>query len=413
MTYDNDRDRSLRSAERRLVLAPPGTSGASGAPMARWCKHDRHSGSASDPARGREEARALMSKRGTYRVAQLTLAAALLAGIAARPLRAADEPKAEAKPAIPGAPAQPSVNPPAPPHPTSGTPAATDKSAKLPPAAARPVDFGRDIKPLFEASCIQCHAKGKTKGGLSLETREAFLKGGKTGPAAVIGKSADSLIVHLVAGTDPENVMPMKGTKWTPEQVGLMRAWLDQGAAWDASITFARPEPLNLHPRPVPLPPGSEPHPIDRWMSAYFQSKSITPPSVVDDRAFARRAYLDVIGLLPTSAQLDAFLSDSAPDKRAKLAHKLLSDNANYADHWLTFWNDLLRNDYKGTGYIDGGRKQITGWLYASLIGNKPYDQFVRELINPSGDAEGFVKGIVWRGSVPPAMSPPMQAGQH
>ena len=78
----------------------------------------------------------------------------------------------------------------------------------------------------------------------------------------------------------------------------------------------------------------------------------------------------------------------------------MLDDRRAYADHWLTFWNDLLRNDYAGTGYIDGGRKQITGWLYQSLLDNKPYDQFVRELISPTPDSEGFINGIKWRGRV-------------
>src|SRR3954467_7104583 len=151
----------------------------------------------------------------------------------------------------------------------------TDASGALPPAASTHIDFAKDIKPLFEASCIQCHAKGKTKGGLSLETREAFLKGGKSGPVVVPGKSGGSLIVHLVAGVDPENVMPMKGTKWTPEQVGLLRAWIDQGAAWDPGVTFARPEPLNLRPRSVNLPTGTDAHPVDRFASAYFSSKGI------------------------------------------------------------------------------------------------------------------------------------------
>src|SRR5215210_6316584 len=93
-------------------------------------------------------------------------------------------------------------------------------AAKLPPPVARTVDFEKEIKPLFEAACIKCHAKGKEKGGFSLETRGAFLKGGDTEPAAVVGRSSESYIVELVAGIDPDNVMPKKGTKWTPEQVG-------------------------------------------------------------------------------------------------------------------------------------------------------------------------------------------------
>src|SRR5438045_7089841 len=104
--------------------------------------------------------------------------------------------------------------------------------AKLPAPAGRPVDFVKDIKPLFDASCVQCHGKGKAKGGFSLETRDTLLKGGESGPAVVAGKSGESRLVHLVAALDPDNVMPMKGTKWTAEQVALVRAWIDQGAVW-------------------------------------------------------------------------------------------------------------------------------------------------------------------------------------
>src|SRR6187455_2007778 len=105
--------------------------------------------------------------------------------------------------------------------------AAAAPAVKLPPPATHAVDFEKEIKPLFEAACIKCHAKGKDKGGFSLETRESFLKGGDTGPGAIVGKSAESYVVELVSGIDPDNVMPKKGTKWTAEQVGLLRAWID------------------------------------------------------------------------------------------------------------------------------------------------------------------------------------------
>ena len=111
----------------------------------------------------------------------------------------------------------------------------------------------KDIKPLFEAACIKCHAKGKDKGGFSLETRESFLKGGDTEAGATVGKSAESNVVQLVAGLDPDSIMPKKGTRWTPEQVGLLRAWIDQGAVWPAGLTFAKPPAENLQARKVDL----------------------------------------------------------------------------------------------------------------------------------------------------------------
>lgn len=291
--------------------------------------------------------------------------------------------------------------------------AAAASSATLPPAATHPVDFEKEIKPLFEAACIKCHAKGKDKGGFSLETREAFLKGGDTGPGAVIGKSGESNIVELVAGLDPDSVMPKKGTRWTPEQVGLLRAWIDEGAPWPQGITFAKPAPQNLTPREISLTERPNVQSIDNLLATYFAAKGVVFPTPVEDRIFARRAYLDLIGLLPTPEQLEAFLTDPSPDKRGHLVRRLLDDRRGYADHWLTFWNDLLRNDYRGTGFIDGGRKQISGWLYRALLENMPYNRFVAELVSPTQASEGFSRGIIWRGNVNASMLPPMQAAQN
>jgi mono/diheme cytochrome c family protein len=277
--------------------------------------------------------------------------------------------------------------------------------ATLPPPAAREVDFVKDIQPLFEAACVKCHAKGKAKGDFSLETRETFLKGGETGAGAVVGKSAESNVVKLVASADADEVMPKKGSRWTAEQIGLLRAWIDQGAKWPQGVTFAKPEPQNLKPRAVAAAS------LDALVEKYAAAHSLTLPPVVDDRTFARRTYLDTIGMLPTPEQLDAFLADP---NRAQLVRTLLADRRNYAEHWLTFWNDLLRNDYKGTGFIDGGRRQITGWLFSSLIENKPYDQFVAELIAPRDEtSEPFTRGIIWRGVVNASMLQPMQAAQN
>jgi len=120
-----------------------------------------------------------------------------------------------------------------------------------------------------------------------------------------------------------------------------------------------------------------------------------------------------IVARLPSAEQLGAFEKDTAAEKRASLVRSLLADKRGYAEHWLTFWNDLLRNDYKGTGFIDGGCKQITGWLHAALRENKPYDRFVAELVNPGYASEGFTSGILWRGNVNASMLPPMQAAMN
>src|SRR5690606_10300654 len=133
------------------------------------------------------------------------------------------------------------------------TPAQLDQ---LPSPAAR-VDFSKDIAPILQSSCANCHGRGKAKGGFQIDTRETFLKEADSGPAVIPGNSRDSHLIHLVSGLDPDNVMPQKGTRLTAEQVGLMRAWIDQGLPWDDNITFAREPHRNLMPRRPTLPPAS------------------------------------------------------------------------------------------------------------------------------------------------------------
>src|SRR5690606_10988946 len=140
---------------------------------------------------------------------------------------------------------------------------------------------------------------------------------------------------------------------------------------------------------------------------------SIPWPGLVDDKTFIRRVYLDVTGLIPTPGEISAFVEDNDPCKREKLVDQLLHRDDDYAQHWLTFWNDLRRNDYSGTGYITGGRFDITRWLYNSLYDNKPYNWFVKELISASKESAGFVKGIKWRGTINSSQSTEMQAAQN
>jgi mono/diheme cytochrome c family protein len=285
----------------------------------------------------------------------------------------------------------------------------------LPQASARPVSFSQDIKPILEARCVQCHGRGRDKGRLRIDTRESLLQGGDSGPAVKTGKSQESLLIELVSGLDPDDVMPKKGTRLTAEQVGLLRAWIDQGLPWDAGVTFAKPAPLNLAP-PAPkveVSASSPLNPIDQILAPYFAARQVRPGGVVEDRVFARRVYLDAIGLLPPAEELEAFVRDEQPGKRTQLVKRVLAQDRPYAEHWLSFWNDLLRNDYRGTGYIDGGRQQISAWLFDALATNMPYDRFVAQLVNPAPGSAGFINGIVWRGAVNASQTPALQAAQN
>lgn len=300
---------------------------------------------------------------------------------------------------------------------TAGRVAGQDANA---PGGGRRVEFRTQIAPILKSQCLACHSADRHRGGLVLNTRENALSGGESGPAIVPGDSAASLLMQRVTSTDPDLAMPRNRPRLPDADIALLRAWIDQGLEWtgDASgVDAALQYDLKLREVTLPTEAGSadaarRTHPIDALLAPYFAEYDIRV-SAVDDSVFLRRAYLDVIGLLPTPAEQDEFARDTRPEKRALLARKLLDDRRRYAEHWLTFWNDLLRNDYKGTGYIDGGRQQITQWLHDALYENKPYDRFVTELVAPTPGSEGFASGIIWRGVVNASQTPPMQAAQN
>jgi mono/diheme cytochrome c family protein len=289
-------------------------------------------------------------------------------------------------------------------------------TAMLPAAATRTINFSKDIKLILQSRCIRCHGRGKSKGGFRIDSRETILEGGQDGPALEIGKSSESYLVRLIAGVDKETVMPPEGNRLTPEQVGLIRAWIDTGLEWEPGFTLGRFKEAPLAPHRPDVPPAEDAalsNPIDRFVAPYLKEHGKAIPGPVSDNVFARRASLDVVGLLPSPSELEAFVKDNSPDKREKLVNHFLSDGQGYAENWMSFWNDALRNDFAGTGYIDGGRKQITGWLYQALKSNLPYDEFITQLIHPTEDAEGFIKGIIWRGVVNSSQTPEMQAAQN
>jgi hypothetical protein len=274
------------------------------------------------------------------------------------------------------------------------------------------VDFAHDVLPILKARCAECHTNGTYKGSFSLDTRQDILKA----KAVVPGKSDASELFKRITSKDPKVRMPSKGEPLAAKDIDLLRAWIDQELPWEEGFTFkagAYVAPLKPRRPVLPAARDGRDHPIDRILEAYYAQHKVALPAPLDDAAFMRRAYLDVIGLLPTPEELSTFLKDPATDKRGRLVRRLLDDQRGYSDHWLTFWNDLLRNDYSGTGYIDGGRKQISGWLYSSLLANKPYDQFVRELISPTPESEGFIKGIQWRGNVNASQVRELQFAQN
>jgi hypothetical protein len=262
------------------------------------------------------------------------------------------------------------------------------------------IDFAHDVVPVLKKHCAECHTEEKSEGGFSFNTQRQLLESGY----AEAGKPDESRILELIQSRDAEEQMPPKDRKrLSAKEIETLRRWVAAGLPWEPGLRFAATgyEPPLL-PRDVVLPPAtvSGLNPIDRILHSYWNDQGVASPEIVDDDVFLRRVYLDLIGLHPSLDQQEDFLNDARGDRRRQLIDDLLRGDRDYAEHWMTFWNDLLRNDYAGTGYIDGGRRQITAWLYGALVKNTPYDQFVRELISPTAASDGFISGIKWRGSV-------------
>lgn len=278
------------------------------------------------------------------------------------------------------------------------------------------VDFAHQVVPILKKHCAECHMGDKKKGGFSMNDRASLMTGGENGLVVDSAKPETSLLLEVVHTDDEDLRMPPKGPGLSEDEVRLLKQWVAEGLPWEAGFAFQKPayEP-SLKPRKVILPPavdGRE-NPVDRLVDAYFKEKNLPRPEPVSDGVFLRRVSLDLIGLLPTPEELAAFQKDPSPDKRQKMIGQLLNRDLDYAEHWLTFWNDLLRNDYSGTGFITGGRKQISKWLYEALLNNKKFDQFTRELIAPQTDeSRGFIDGIKWRGEVSAGQTVEIQFAQ-
>jgi hypothetical protein len=281
------------------------------------------------------------------------------------------------------------------------------------------IDFARDVQPIVAANCLECHNQDTRKGGLSLASYDDMLSGGRSGAVIQPGKAVSSIILARLTATTVAERMPFGKPPLGANDIATVRRWIDEGARltstsppapppWEAPLALERP-----HVPDVVWTAWSRP--LDRLVAAYLSERN-PEPALVNDALFARRAYLDVWGLLPSRAELETFIADTAPDKRDRLVAMLLADNRKYAEHWMSFWNDLLRNE-DGVTYFseDNGRKSITAWLLPSLSTNLPYDQFVTKLLNPSapGDPEGFLIGVNWRGETSAAVTPWMQASQN
>ncbi len=277
-------------------------------------------------------------------------------------------------------------------------------------------DLNLEVRSILAHNCQNCHGEAKQKGELRLDSKERIFEGGENGVILVANHPEKSEIIRRISlPKSDKEAMPSKGKRLTDREVDVLKYWISRGAPWPDGKMKSIYRVAEMAPRlpEVPKPTKDLVKPIDLFVNNYFSENKIEWKKVVDDQTYIRRVYLDIIGLLPSPDKISNFVNDGRIDKREILAKELLNRNNDYAQNWITFWNDALRNDYSGTGYITGGRFDITNWLYTSLDQNKPYNEFVHQLVSPNKESEGFIKGIKWRGTINASQRTEMQAAQN
>ncbi|HEY1380980.1 MAG TPA: DUF1549 domain-containing protein, partial [Gemmataceae bacterium] len=277
-------------------------------------------------------------------------------------------------------------------------------------APAKPpadVDFNRQILPILADHCFTCHGpdENKRKAKLRLDTKEgAFGELRHGGHAVAPGKLGESELIRRVTAADADEVMPPpgKGKPLAPAEVELLKRWVESGARWTQHWAFTAP-------RRPPLPAVSDTTwprtPIDDFILARLDREGLRPSPEADKATLLRRVTLDLTGLPPTPAELDAFLADDAPQAYARVVNRLL-ESPRYGEHMARYWLDAARYGDTHGLHLDNYREiwPYRDWVVSAFNANLPYDQFVTEQLagdlmpNPTLDqvvATGFVRAHV------------------
>jgi len=266
--------------------------------------------------------------------------------------------------------------------------------------AEKSPDFESQIRPLLQHHCSQCHGPETQRGGLRLEARSFFFRGGDSGPVVNPGQSDSSLLIHRITSLDTDLQMPPEGPRLTPVEVQLLRSWIDAGASWPETdydrqaLIDPRKQHWSFQPLPSRIvPPVTDHAPqssdIDRFLIAQLSPHGLTMNPPADRRTLIRRAYLVMTGLLPTPQQVDSFVGDPTPTAWNSVVEQLLT-SPHYGERWAQHWLDVIR--YADTHGFEVNTSRDNAWPYRDYViqafnSDKPWNSFVREQI--AGDLLG------------------------
>lgn len=282
--------------------------------------------------------------------------------------------------------------------------------------------FEAKVRPILIARCYKCHSAetGKTHGGLALDTRSGWEKGGENGPALVPGKAEASLLIKAIGYDDAALQMPPEesGGKLPAGEIALLTEWVKRGAA-DPRVAAARLGGMTLDEakhwwslqplKPVPLPMVKNRTAVQTDLDLFVQAKleqaGLEALLQADKRTLIRRATYDLTGLPPTMEEVNAFISDESPDAFAKVIDRLLK-SPGYGERWGRHWLDLVR--YADTAGENTDHPVQDAWRYRNWVidafqKDLPYDQFLRDqiagdLIHANDSPEAYSAGVVATG---------------
>jgi mono/diheme cytochrome c family protein len=259
-------------------------------------------------------------------------------------------------------------------------------------AAAGEIDFTRDIEPVFHERCYVCHGPSQAMNGLRLDRRDKAFEGGYSGPVINPGDSAASKLIDRIASKNEGFRMPPAGEPLSPQQVALMKAWIDHGAEWpERALAPQRSEDEKRSHWSFRAPRQSDPpavraqdwprNPIDHFVLARLESEGIEPAAEAGPMKLIRRVSLDLTGLPPSPEEVDRFAEQAAPGAYEDLVDRLL-DSPHYGEKQAIHWLDAAR-------YADseGYEKDLERphawrwrrWVIEAFNNDMPFDQFTIE----------------------------------
>ena len=274
--------------------------------------------------------------------------------------------------------------------------AVSDDSVNPPVSPEAAAYFETTIRPILANNCIDCHGPDAQLGGLRLDSRPALLKGGASGPSLVPGDPDKSLLIQVVHQTG--KIKMPKGGKLKPEQIAALADWVKNGAPWpmakgdvqnasqEYTLTPAQQKFWSLQPVRMPaLPPVKNAawcqSPVDRFVLAKLEAKGLKPSPPAPKRVLIRRVTFDLIGLPPTTEEVNAFVADKSPQAFSRVVDRLLA-SPRYGERWARHWLDVARYaDTKGYVFTEDRNYPFAytyrDWVIDAFNKDLPYDQFV------------------------------------